>query len=251
MRLSFKRTKSKRSMENALTKKRGDVIRMSEQIEFFEFHRSGELKQFGYTSFNTKDTIYQFYDLSNQLMISEGIRNSTGETINEYEYNEKGQATKKTKLKNYTDLEGKAFKTIVSEEKMTYSNLSDTSWMATNYNSYEKPYKATTFTYNSVGFLLEEKEVYLIGKRQIKTIYSYNEMGFLNEITLEKKIPEKTIFYYNGQGDLIRLEYFKKGTLDHIHEFFYDKNTALLSSSFSREEGSGFINIVKYDFEFY
>ena len=183
--------------------------------------------------------------------MSEGIRNRNGETIDEYEYNSEGQAIKKTKIKNYTDLEGKAFKTIVSEERMSYSTLTDTSWKATNFNSYEKPYKATTFTYNSMGFLLEENEVFLIGKRQIKTGYSYNELGFLHEITLDKKIPEKTVLYYNGQGDLIRLEYFKKGVLDHIHEFFYDKNTALLSSSFSREEKSGFINIVKYDFEFY
>ena len=232
-------------------KKRGDMIRQSQEIEFFEFHRSGDLKQFGYTSFNTKDTIYQFFDLSDQLIMSEGIRSRAGETVDEYEYNDIGQPVSKTKVKYYTDLEGKQFKTIISEEKITYKTLSDTSWKATNYNNYEKPYKATTFTYNKMDFLTEEKEVFLIGNRQIITSYVYNEMGLLNEIKVNKKIPEKTLFHYNGLGDLIRLEYFKNGVLDHIHEFFYDENTALLSSSFSREEVSGFINIVKYDFEFY
>jgi len=232
-------------------KKRGDVIRHTENVEFFEFNRSGQLENYGYTSFDQQDTVYQFYEYANQLIVNEGIVNRNGESVDEYSYDEKGRPTKKSKVKYYRDLDGKEFKTNISEELISYKDISNTEWKATYYNSYEKPYKSILKNFDSNGFLLHETETFLIGNRQIQTHYTYNERSFLTSIEIVKKNNEKTLFQYNSIGELVRVEYFKNNILISIQEFFYDRNTALLSSTFSKEEATGLINIVKYDFEFY
>jgi len=232
-------------------KKVGDVIRQTQNVEFFEFERTGTLKQFGYTSLHQKDTVCQFYEYANQLLLNEGISNRDGGTVDEYEYDNKGRPVKKSKVKYYTDLEGKEFRTAISEEKISYNDISQTSWKATYYNTYDKPYKTILSKYNESGFLLSEIETFLIGNRQITTSYSYNEKAFLTAVEVEKTIKEKTVFKYNSIGELVRVEFYKNDKLDSIREFFYNSNTALLSSSFTKEEDTGLIHIVKYNFEFY
>lgn len=232
-------------------KKVGDIIRQTQNIEFFEFEKSGTLRQFGYTSLYQKDTVCQFYEYANQLLLNEGTVNRDGGTVDEYEYDAKGRPITKSKIKYYTDLEGKEFRTVISEEKISYNDISPTSWKATFFNSYNKPYKTILSKYNESGFLLSEIETFLIGNRQISTSYSYNEKALLTSIEVEKKTKEKTIFNYNTIGELVRVEFYKNDELDSIREFFYNSNTALLSSSFIKEEDTGLIHIVKYNFEFY
>jgi len=198
-------------------KKAGDIIRQTQNIEF----------------------------------MNEGISNRDGGTVDEYEYDDKGRPTKKSKVKYYTDLEGKEFRTAISEEKISYNDISPTSWKATYFNSYNKPYKTILSKYNESGFLLSEIETFLIGNRQISTTYTYNEKAILTAVEVNKKTKENTVFKYNGIGELIRVEFYKNDKLDSIREFFYNSNTALLSSSFTKEEDTGLIHIVKYEFEFF
>ncbi|MEM7161157.1 MAG: hypothetical protein AAF487_01840 [Bacteroidota bacterium] len=232
-------------------KKRNDIIRDTENIEFFEFKKSGMLENFGYTSFDQQDTVCQFYEYANQLVINEGISNRNGESVDAYEYDEKGRPIKKSKIKYYSDLSGQEFKTIISEERIKYNDISDSEWKATYFNSYGKAYKSILKKYDSNGFLLSENENFLIGNRQIQTIYTYDEKGFLLQIEEKKENRKRTSFKYNAVGELVRIENFKNDELINLQEFFYDRNTALLSSSFSKEEATGLIHIVKYDFEFY
>ena len=232
-------------------KKSGDIIRETSNIEFFEFAESGMLEQFGYTSFNQKDTVCQFYEYANELLLNQGIINRDGGSVDAFEYDTKGRPVKKSKIKYYTDMDGQEFKTIISEEKIDYLELSPTSWKAIYYNSYQKPYKSVITEFNQEGILLNEEETFLIGNRQISTRYSYNEKALLVSIEIDKDRPEKTIFKYNAADELVRVEFYKDNELTSIREFFYDRNTALLSSSFTKEEDTGLIKIVKYDFEFY
>lgn len=233
-------------------KKDGDIIRSDGSKELFVFNQSGQLSSYGLVNApNYRDTIYKLFTFADKLLVNEKLINHSGETAEIFEYDEKGRITRKEKIKKYVDDEGVEKTTSISDERITYVEESDTSWVGTFYNNNNKPYKTVQETHNSLGLLKSLKERYLIGNRILNTFYWYNEKAHLSRISLAKNKPENTLFKYDFLGNLIRIEHSKKGKLQYIREFFYNEKTGMLSSSFTRYEDSGLIKIEKYYLEFY
>ena len=233
-------------------KKEGDIIRSDGSKELFAFNENGRLSSYGFVNApNFRDTIYQLYTFANELLINERIVNSTGETAELFDYDEKGRIVRKEKIKNYMDDGGTKKTTSLADEKITYKDLSDSSWVATYYNNNGKPYKEVEEVHNSLSLLKSQKERFLIGNRILSTYYWYNEKAYLSRVSVAKNKPENTLFKYDFLGNLVRIERSKGGKAQYIREFFYSEKTGMLSSSFTRYEGSGLIRIEKYYLEFY
>lgn len=244
----IKKNKIKQILAEKSMKKDGDIIRSDGSKEIFTFKQNGQLSSYGLISApHFQDTLYQLFTFANELLINEKLVNNSVETAELFDYDEKGRITQKEKIKNYVDEDGVQKTTSIANEFISYRDLSDTSWVATYYNNNEKPYKEIEETYNSIGLLKSLKERYYIGNRMLITYYWYNEKAQLKRISKAKKKPENTLFKYDQLGNLIRIEHRKDGKLHYIREFFYSDRTGLLSSSFTRYEGTGLINIEKYE----
>ena len=248
----IQKNKIKKITAEKSIKKDGDIIRSDGSKELFQFDKYGQLASYGLINApNFQDTVYQLFTFANQYLIGELLINNSGETAELFEYDDKGRVTGKEKIKNYIDESGTKKTTAISDERIAYKEESDTSWVATYFNTNEKPYKEIQETHNSMGLLVSLKERYFIGNRVLNTYYWYNEMAYLSRISLAKNNPENTVFSYDYLGNLIRIEHRKGGKLQYIREFFYSEKTGMLRSSFMRYEESGLIKIEKYNLEYY
>ena len=141
----------------------------------------------------------------------------------------------------------------VNSESFKYSEPSALILRKESLNNYGLPYSIDLIYRDSSGFVLrEEKELTLSGKNLSKE-YSYNDKGWIAEITTvensSKKETKRETFQYDRIGNLIKVSYYTNAVLKREIEILYTA-TSFIEATLDQDMGSKDILITKYTYEF-
>ena len=106
---------------------------------------------------------------------------------------------------------------------------------------------------DSAGFVTrEEKELTLSGKTYSK-IYTYNDKGWIAQISTLESSSNKEIkrenFQYDRIGNLIKVSYYTNSILQREIEILYTP-TSFVEATLDQDMGSKDILITKYSYDF-
>lgn len=239
-------------------KKPGDMMRETQYKYVYEFDSMGRLS----SSFETRkddgtlDTTWNVY-LYNQenLLIEHKRGDGKGFTSTGYEYDEKGNQTKESYIREYVDSLGNAQRTVLNSESMKYEYY-DLQVKKTVYNNYDLPYKYELIKYNELGYLVEREER-LIMTMSVTTIkYTYNDKGYIASISSfdgSNTIPtEENLYIYDDFGNLLEKHLYRNGVFTTEFEMIYNDKSKLLSYVLTRDVATNFIMILGLkDYEFF
>ncbi|GAB4258987.1 MAG: hypothetical protein Kow0079_16180 [Vicingaceae bacterium] len=247
------------------TKKPNDIIRTRGLDEQFYFDINGNLVTQITTFFtpnNVKDSsaINYQYDAKNRLLT---IRKSDnyGYYSNNFSYDEEGNVIAITYCRDENKLNKKNEfildkQFVISSETYTYEKLTPYQLKKVVYNSNQKPYKQIMHYYDSLGYLVQTAEKYLLGNNKTTTIYHYDENGRLIEksITIRQMgntNSKKETYSYDEFGNILEINMFENEQHKTITQFLYDKNTYLLKAQLIKNVETELIKIIQYDYTFY
>jgi hypothetical protein len=239
-------------------KKPGDMMRETQYMYVYEFDSLGRLN----TSFETRkddgtvDTTWNVYVYNETNQLIEHKRgDGKGFTSTGYEYDEKGNQTKESYIREYIDSLGIAQRTVLNSETMKYEYY-DLQVKKTVYNNYELPYKYEIIKYNELGYLVEREER-LIMTMSITTIkYTYNDKGYIASISSfegSNIIPtEEFLYIYDDYGNLLEKHLYRNGVFTTEFVMIYNEKSKLLSYVLTRDVATNFIMILGLkDYEFF
>jgi hypothetical protein len=239
-------------------KKPGDMMRETQYMYVYEFDSLGRLN----TSFETRkddgtvDTTWNVYVYNETNQLIEHKRgDGKGFTSTGYEYDEKGNQTKESYIREYIDSLGIAQRTVLNSETMKYEYY-DLQVKKTVYNNYELPYKYEIIKYNELGYLVEREER-LIMTMSITTIkYTYNDRGYIASISSfegSNMIPtEEFLYIYDDYGNLLEKHLYRNGVFTTEFVMIYNEKSKLLSYVLTRDVATNFIMILGLkDYEFF
>lgn len=141
----------------------------------------------------------------------------------------------------------------VNSESFKYSEPSSLILRKESFNNYGLPYSVDLVYRDSAGFVTrEEKELTLSGKSYSKT-YTYNDKGWIAQIsTIEsssnKEIKRET-FQYDRIGNLVKVSYYANSILQREIEILYTP-TSFVEATLDQDMGSKDILITKYSYDF-
>ena len=239
-------------------KKPGDMMRETQYKYVYEFDSMGRLS----TSFETRkddgtvDTTWNVYLYNQKNQLIEHKRgDGKGFTSTGYEYDEKGNQTKESYIREYIDSLGNAQRTVLNSESMKYEYY-DLQVKKTVYNNYDLPYKYELIKYNELGYLVEREER-LIMTMSVTTIkYTYNDKGYIASISSfdgSNTIPtEENLYIYDDFGNLLEKHLYRNGVFTTEFEMIYNDKSKLLSYVLTRDVATNFIMILGLkDYEFF
>lgn len=239
-------------------KKPGDMMRETQYMYVYEFDSLGRLS----SSFETRkddgtiDTTWNVYLYNKENRLIEHKRgDGKGFTSTGYEYDEKGNQTKESYIREYVDSLGNAQRTVLNSESMKYEYY-DLQVKKTVYNNYDLPYKYEFIKYNELGYLVEREER-LIMTMSVTTIkYTYNDKGYIASISSfegANTIPtEEYLYIYDDFGNLLEKHLYRNGVFTTEFEMIYNEKSKLLSYVLTRDVASNFIMILGLkDYEFF
>ena len=239
-------------------KKPGDMMRETQYKYVYEFDSLGRLS----TSFETRkddgtvDTTWNVYLYNQKNQLIEHKRgDGKGFTSTGYEYDEKGNQTKESYIREYIDSLGNAQRTVLNSESMKYEYY-DLQVKKTVYNNYDLPYKYELIKYNELGYLVEREER-LIMTMSVTTIkYTYNDKGYIASISSfegSNTIPtEENLYIYDDFGNLLEKHLYRNGVFTTEFEMIYNDKSKLLSYVLTRDVATNFIMILGLkDYEFF
>jgi hypothetical protein len=239
-------------------KKAGDMMRETHYNYVYEFDSLGRLS----STFETRkddgtvDTTWNIYLYNSQNQLTEHKRgDGKGFTSIVYEYDEKGNQTKESYIREYIDSLGNVQRTVLNSESMKYVNY-DLQIKKTVYNNYDLPYKYEIIKYNDLGFLVEREERFIMTMAVTTVKYAYNEKGYIASIgsfegsdTLPR---EETIYQYDDFGNLLEKQVYRNGVFTTEFEMIYNEKSKLLSYVLTRDVATNFIMILGFkDYVFF
>ena len=239
-------------------KKAGDMMRETNYNYVYEFDSLGRIT----STFETRkddgtvDTTWNVYRYNQANLLIEHKRgDGKGFTSIGYEYNEKGNQTKESYVREYIDSLGNAQRTILNSESMKYE-YNDLQIKKTVYNNYDLPYKYEIIKYNELGFLVEREERYIMTMAVTTVKYNYNEKGYIASIASfegSDTLPrEESIYQYDDFGNLLEKHVYRNGTFTTEFEMIYNEKSKLLSYVLTRDVSTNFIMILGFkDYEFF
>ncbi|MFA9221099.1 MAG: hypothetical protein ACEQSL_07925 [Sediminibacterium sp.] len=141
----------------------------------------------------------------------------------------------------------------VNSESFKYSEPSTLILRKESFNNYGLPYSVDLVYRDSAGFVThEEKELTLSGKSFNKQ-YTYNDNGWIAQISTIENASNKEIkretFQYDRIGNLIKVSYFTNSILQREIEILYSP-TSFIEATLDQDMGSKDILITKYTYEF-
>jgi hypothetical protein len=141
----------------------------------------------------------------------------------------------------------------VNSESYKYSEPSSFILRKESFNNYGLPYSVDLVYRDSAGFVTrEEKELTLSGKNLSK-LYTYNDNGWIAQITTlessSKKELKKETFQYDRIGNLTKVSYFTNSVLQREIEVLYTA-TSFIEATLDQDMGSKDILITKYTYDF-
>lgn len=152
-------------------------------------------------------------------------------------------------LCRYRGKEGSETMTFLSCESVVTSR-GDNQVIKTIFNDSGLPYKRTTDSYNSEGYLIEREVEMLVTRERSSTSYSYNDQGKLAMRAEQKKDLQETWSYtYEESGLLWRVLYRKDNTLIWRKEILHDER-GLITAIITKDEASEDIKIERFSYNF-
>ena len=141
----------------------------------------------------------------------------------------------------------------VNSESFKYTEPSTLILRKESFNNYGLPYSIDLVYRDTAGFVTrEEKELTLSGKSFNKQ-YTYNDKGWIAQISTVESASNKEIkresFQYDRIGNLIKVSYFTNAILQREIEILYSP-TSFIEATLDQDMGSKDILITKYSYEF-
>ena len=141
----------------------------------------------------------------------------------------------------------------VNSESFKYSEPSTLILRKESFNNYGLPYSVDLVYRDSAGFVTHEaKELTLSGKSFNKH-YTYNDNGWIAQISTIENASNKEIkretFQYDRIGNLTKVSYFTNAILQREIEILYTP-TSFIEATLDQDMGSKDILITKYTYEF-
>jgi hypothetical protein len=141
----------------------------------------------------------------------------------------------------------------VNSESFKYSEPSALILRKESFNNYGLPYSVDLVYRDSAGFVTrEEKELTLSGK-SFKKQYTYNDNGWIAQIstieTASNKETKRETFQYDRIGNLTKVSYLTNAILQREIEILYTP-TSFIEATLDQDMGSKDILITKYSYEF-
>jgi antitoxin component YwqK of YwqJK toxin-antitoxin module len=118
-------------------------------------------------------------------------------------------------------------------------------------NNYGLPYSTVIQSFDTDGYLLYKKEQHLRGGWSRELRYSYNERGWMQEVTSteKNKISESRLYSYDELGNILWMETIA-GERKNKLETIYSKD-GLLEAVLKTSSENSDIHIVKFKYEFW
>lgn len=142
---------------------------------------------------------------------------------------------------------------IVNSESYEYLPAGDNRTRRKAFNNYGLYYSDKLVERDPLGYIVRETEELVMSGRTITRTYSYNDKGWIDEISQSDNQGSKTkssLFYYDPFGNLHKVEYFEEKELVREIEVLYLENM-LLEALVDHDLQSRDILITKFSYEFF
>lgn len=251
---SFIRNNHIKSLKGTFVyKKQGDMMRPTTFNHVYEFDTLGRLSLHYETRTDdgTKDSTKNifYYDSLNRIY-EHFIANQKGYFVKSYRYDVNGV------LQNYQthqwfkdSLSQNWQRTLLLEEQMV-NKKTDNGYHSIFYNSYDLPFKEKWTIYDSLGFLVEEEELFLMTQVRNKTKYTYNAHGLIASKALYEDtmtLPlEADLFEYDEEWNLLSKKHYRKQKHISSIEVLYNSKTKLIATLITRDVATNFLMILRF-----
>ncbi len=234
---------------------------MQEQKEkyLFRFDEQGRIvysnNSFGQPG-SGRDTASITYTYNEQGQVVRRLRNDlAGHFAYTVERDTEGRAIRETysRIENlgtdrYTLVAGVT--TEISDERYSYTTVTDSTGRKLYMNNLNLPYREQTFTSDRRGYLLYIEDRYLITERRSRITFAYDENGRLAERIeqpdLERPRKLRHTWLYDRTGNVISGELWHDDRQVHRVEYLYEEATMLLKARLTKDMETGQINVVRY-----
>ena len=241
-------------------KRNGETMKKLPGGEEYVFGEEGKLKKLYKVRkmFGSLDTLHILWDYNSQGKVVEKVESDKrGFYAERNEFGRDGHLQSKRFYRYSTNSSTRARfepkeEYLINKEQCEHKEINDTVAVRVTLNNHGLQYKKVRTTWNSKGYLLSETLEYTVSGQKIKSVYSYNNSGWISSIK-EEHFPggntSEKKFVYDEMGNLLFIDHFENGKKKYRTELLYDERM-LLHSTIHRELESNIMNITKYFFAF-
>ncbi|MEN9699477.1 MAG: hypothetical protein RLZZ301_675 [Bacteroidota bacterium] len=239
---------------NYSTKKSNEGFKPSSDWFRYRFDQNGQLiesLEVHSSSIGKDSTIHQYAYNAQGLQVIHRYSAYGGFLSEHYRYDSLQRCTEIAYYKDQLNakLDSVLSSVLMNKENLVYHDQSS-SHSYTQYNGYKRPYLEGSKTYNTDGYLTEERIYYRISQSAYHTTYSYNEHGLLaskahfdNDQTTAS---EEFRFRYDQWGNLIEKTTYKNGQLLTDFQIVYDYKTGFLGSTIRKDALTNNLLILRF-----
>jgi hypothetical protein len=141
----------------------------------------------------------------------------------------------------------------VNSESFKYSEPSEFILRKESFNNYGLPYSIDLVYRDSSGFVTREEKELTLSSKSFSKHYTYNDKGWIAQITTiessSNKETKRETFQYDRIGNLTKVSYYSNGILQREIEILYSP-TSFIEATLDQDMGSKDILITKYTYEF-
>jgi YD repeat-containing protein len=252
--VEFIRANSIKQLNGQFTyKKSGDIMRLKEYKNVYEFDTLGRLIRSYETKKDdgTKDTTSNVYVYSEKnLLTSHKKGDQFGFSTTTYAFDSKNRVTKEVNYREYRDSLGVMQRIILNSETMVYEDFENQT-KKTTFNSYGLPYLQEFSYYNEFGYLIERVERLMVTSEVTSQKYEYNSNGWIAVLRTFKQNTEKPaeeiVFTYDENGNLLEKHIYQDSVFTTEIEVLYNDKSKLITYVLTRDVATNFIQILRFN----
>jgi hypothetical protein len=250
----FIRANSIKQLNGQFTyKKSGDIMRLKEYKNVYEFDTLGRLIRSYETKKDdgTKDTTSNVYVYSEKNLLKTHKKGDNfGFSTTTYTFDSKNRITKEENYREYRDSLGATQKILLNSETMVYEDFENQT-KKTTFNSYGLPYLQEFSYYNEFGYLMERVERLMVTSEVTSLKYEYNSNGWIAVLRTFKQNTEKPVeeivFTYDENGNLLEKHIYQEGVFTTEIEVLYNEKSKLITYVLTRDVATNFIQILRFN----
>ena len=250
----FIRANSIKQLNGQFTyKKSGDIMRLKEYKNVYEFDTLGRLIRSYETKKDdgTKDTTSNVYVYSEKNLLKTHKKGDNfGFSTTTYTFDSKNRITKEENYREYRDSLGATQKILLNSETMVYEDFENQT-KKTTFNSYGLPYLQEFSYYNEFGYLMERVERLMVTSEVTSQKYEYNSNGWIAVLRTFKQNTEKPaeeiVFTYDENGNLLEKHIYQEGVFTTEIEVLYNEKSKLITYVLTRDVATNFIQILRFN----